>query len=117
MPDVLVLASGSEVHLAVEAGRLLATEGVKARIISVPCLERLIALSKTPARGLMPEGIPKVSVEAGRGALWHQILGPADLSISVETFGASAPEQVLAEKFGLTPRQVAARICSFLKTA
>ncbi|MBI5655888.1 MAG: transketolase [Geobacter sp.] len=110
----ILLASGSEVHLAMAAAQLLQADGVQTRVISVPCLERLLALSPEERERLIPPTIPRIAIEAGRGALWHQILAHDDLFIGIETFGASAPEEAIAEQFGFTPQQVAARIRIFL---
>jgi len=110
----ILLASGSEVHLAMAAARLLQADGVQTRVISVPCLEQLLALPTEDRERLIPSGIPRIAIEAGRGALWHQVLAPDDLFIGIETFGASAPEEAIAEQFGFTPQQVAARIRTYL---
>jgi len=113
-PDVVVMASGSEVHVAQEAVAILAERGVKARILSVPCLERFMSQPDSYRAGLLPAGVPRVVVEAGRGESWGRLLGCDGLFIGVEHFGASAPGDVLAQKFGLTAPQVAEKIAGFL---
>lgn len=65
--------------------------------------------------GLLPPGIPRIAVEAGRGESWGRLLGCDGLFIGIEHFGASAPGDVLAKQFGLTPPQVAEKIAAFLK--
>lgn len=114
-PDVVVMASGSEVHVAQEAASLLAGQGVAVRVVSVPCLEQFMDQPESYRAGLLPAGIPRVAVEAGRGESWGKLIGCDGLFIGIEHFGASAPGDVLAEQFGLTSPQVAERIAAFLK--
>lgn len=114
-PDVVIMASGSEVHVAVEAAKQLATDAINCRIISVPCLENFMAQSKEYRNQLLPAGVPRVAFEAGRGESWGRLIGCDGLFIGMEHFGASAPDKVLAEKFGFTAPQVAEQIRSFLK--
>lgn len=108
-PDLVLMASGSEVATALAAAGILAAEGLNARVISIPCLEAFLSQPEHYRRELLPAGVPRVAVEAGQGGLWWQLLGENGLFIGMETFGASAPAEVLAEKFGLTPQRVAAR--------
>ncbi len=113
--DVVIMASGSEVHVAVEAAATLAGKGVKARIVSVPCLEQFMAQPKSYRDAVLPAGIPRVAFEAGRSESWGRLIGCDGLFIGIEHFGASAPDKVLAEQFGFTAPQVAERIAAFLK--
>ena len=114
-PDVVVLASGSEVHVAVEAAAVLAAQGINARIVSVPCLETFLAQPAAYRTQVLPAGIPRVAFEAGRGEPWGRLIGCDGLFIGIEHFGASAPDKVLAEQFGFTTPQVAATIAAFIK--
>jgi len=113
--DVVIMASGSEVHVAVEAAATLAGKGCKARIVSVPCLEQFMAQSKEYRAAVLPAGVPRVAFEAGRSESWGRLIGCDGLFIGIEHFGASAPDKVLAEQFGFTAPQVAERISAFLK--
>jgi transketolase len=113
--DVVIMASGSEVHVAVEASEILAAQGLKARIVSVPCLETFLAQPAEYRNEVLPVGTPRVAFEAGRGMPWGGLIGCDGLFIGIEHFGASAPDKVLAEQFGFTAPQVAAKIASFLK--
>jgi transketolase len=113
--DVVVMASGSEVHVAVEAAAALATGGIKVRIVSVPCLEQFLAQPKSYRDAVLPAGVPRVAFEAGRSESWGRLIGCDGLFIGIEHFGASAPDKVLAEQFGFTAPQVAERIKAFLK--
>lgn len=109
-PDAVLMASGSEVGLALAAADILAGEGVTVRVVSVPCLETFQSQPEAYRRRLLPGRVPRVAVEAGHGGLWWRLLGPGGLFIGMENFGASAPEKVLAEEFGFTPAQVAQRV-------
>ncbi len=109
-PDAVLMASGSEVGLALAAADILAGAGVTVRVVSVPCLETFLAQPEAYRRRLLPGRVPRVAVEAGHGGLWWRLLGSGGLFIGMEGFGASAPEKVLAEEFGFTPAQVAQRV-------
>ena len=113
-PDVVILASGSEVHVAVQATTALASQGIHARVVSVPSLETLLAQSAEYRSRILPAGIPRVAFEAGRGESWGRLIGCDGLFIGIEHFGASAPDKVLAEQFGFTAPQVAETIKSYL---
>jgi transketolase len=114
-PAVVVMASGSEVHVAVEAAAALASQGIPARVVSVPCLETFLAQPAEYRTELLPVGVPRIAFEAGRGMPWGSLIGCDGLFIGIEHFGASAPDKVLAEKFGFTAPQVTERIVAFLK--
>lgn len=113
--DVVIMASGSEVHIAAEAAEVLASQGIKARVVSIPCLETFLTQSTEYRSRILPAGIPRVAFEAGRGMPWGCLIGCDGLFIGIEHFGASAPDKVLAEKFGFATPQVAERIHTFLR--
>ena len=113
--DVVIMASGSEVHVAVEAAAALAANGIKARIVSVPCLEQFMAQPQSYRDVVLPAGVPRVAFEAGRSEPWGRLIGCDGLFIGIEHFGASAPDKILAEKFGFTTPQVVEKIAAFLK--
>ena len=112
--DVVIMASGSEVHVAVEAAEIMSVSGIKARIVSIPCLETFLSQSTDYLREVLPAGIPRVAFEAGRCGSWGSLIGCDGLFIGIEHFGASAQDKILAEKFGFTAPQVAEKITSFL---
>ncbi len=114
-PAVVLMASGSEVSLALEAAKLLAGKGLAARVVSVPDLGTFMAQPLEYRRSVLPAGVKRVAIEAGRGESWGRLLGEEGLFIGWEQFGASAPADVLAEQFGLTPSKVADRVAAFLK--
>lgn len=114
-PDVVVIATGSEVHVAVGAAAKLAADGIKCRVVSIPCLESFMAQSQEYRSHVLPAGVPRVAFEAGRGESWGRLIGCDGLFIGIEHFGASAPDKVLAEQFGFTVPQVVEKIRTFLK--
>ncbi|MFQ3230696.1 transketolase [Reinekea sp.] len=107
-PDVLLIASGSEVTLAIEAASELATEGVKAQVISMPCMELFTVQSEHYKQSVIPSSCKaRVVVEAGIEQGWGRIIGDAGEFIGMSTYGASAPGNICFEKFGLTQSAVA----------
>ena len=112
--DAVIVATGSEVSLALGASDLLADRGVSARVVSLPCWEAFEAQGPDHRRAVLGEGLPRVSVEAGSTLGWERMVGSDGLRIGIDRFGASAPHQVLAEKFGFTPRAVADQVFNHL---
>ncbi|MGI9557244.1 MAG: transketolase-like TK C-terminal-containing protein, partial [Solirubrobacterales bacterium] len=108
-PDVVLIGTGSEVSLCLGAADVLEAGGTKARVVSMPCVERFESQSQDYRDGVLPPDVPRVSVEAGSTLGWARIVGDRGTSIGIDHFGASAPAGVLAEKFGFTPEAVAAR--------
>lgn len=109
-PDVVILASGSEVEVALGARALLAAEGIGARVVSMPCWEIFDAQPEDYRRGVIPPAVrARVSVEAGVSQGWHRYTGDFGEQVSIDHFGASAPAPVLFEKFGFTPQNVVAK--------
>jgi len=108
-PDVILIATGSEVQLAVEARTRLAAEGVQARVVSAPCLEWFDEQDAAYREHVLPAAVTaRVSVEAGISMPWRGIVGDRGRSISIEHFGASASFETLFEKFGITTDAVVA---------
>ncbi|MBG6141309.1 transketolase [Longispora fulva] len=107
--DVIIMATGSEVQLAVGAREVLAAEGISARVVSVPCQEWFDAQPVEYRNHVLPPAVrARVSVEAGIAMPWRHLVGDAGESVSIEHFGASAPYQTLFEKFGFTVDNVVA---------
>ena len=107
-PAVIIIATGSEVQIALAARELLAQEGVAARVVSMPCVEWFTAQEPSYQQEVLPPRVrARVSVEAGIALGWRAFTGDAGESVSLEHFGASASYQVLFEEFGLTPQRVA----------
>ncbi len=109
--DVVLVATGSEVALSLEASDLLAGSGVSARVVSLPCWEAFEEQEGAYRQEVLGIDLPVVSVEAGSTFGWGRY---ADMSIGIDTFGASAPDSALAEQFGFTAESVAARVREFL---
>ncbi len=113
--EVVIVATGSEVGVAVDARAKLATSGVRVRVVSMPCLERFDAQPEAYRRDVLLEDHARICVvEAGRTTPWYRIAGKDGLVIGLDHFGASAPGEVLAEKFGMTGDAVAARVLKWL---
>ena len=107
-PDVLLIATGSEVSVAVAAAELLAKDGVFARVISAPCLEWFAQEDSAYQESVLPSSIKaRVSVEAGVSAGWREWVGDAGEIIALDHFGASASAGHLFKEFGFTPENVA----------
>ena len=106
-PDVILMATGSELQIAVEARLKLKESGINARVVSAPCLEWFEEQDADYRESVLPVGVrARVSVEAGLALGWRQYVGDAGRSVSVETFGASADYKTLFEKYGLTTEHV-----------
>jgi transketolase len=105
-PDVIVIGTGSEVNVAVAAAKLLGEQGVKARVVSLPSWELFDQQDEDYRLDVLPVNVPKVAVEAAVTMGWERY---ADTTVGIDRFGASAPADVLMEKFGITAENVAAR--------
>jgi transketolase len=107
--DVILIATGSEVSIALEARDQLAADGVSARVVSMPCVEWFNDQDESYRREVLPSTIrARVSVEAGITAPWRLFTGDAGGSIGVDHFGASADYKKLYQEFGITAERVAA---------
>jgi transketolase len=110
LPDLILIASGSEVSLSVDAAKQLAEQGVRVRVVSMPCWELFEAQTADYRDEVLPPDVkPRLSVEAGIALGWKQWVGDDGDSISIEHFGASAPGNIVLEKFGYTVDNVVAR--------
>ncbi|WP_326954687.1 transketolase [Amycolatopsis sp. NBC_01286] len=106
-PDVVLIGTGSEVQLAVEAKKVLEADGVKARVVSMPCVEWFDAQDAAYRESVIPAGVKaRVSVEAGIAQSWHRFTGDAGVNVSIEHFGASADAGTLFREFGFTTEAV-----------
>ncbi|MGW5009664.1 transketolase [Streptomyces parvulus] len=108
-PDVVLIATGSEVRLAVAAREALEAEGTATRVVSMPCVEWFEEQPRAYREGVLPPSVrARVAVEAGIGLTWHKYVGDAGRIVSLEHFGASADAETLFTAFGLTAGHVAA---------
>jgi transketolase len=106
-PELILMASGSEVSLITEAGSRLANEGVNVRLVSFPSWELFEAQDDSYRKLVLPQEIPlRLSIEAGVSQGWEKWVGDKGATISVERFGASAPYKIIFEHFGFTVENV-----------
>ena len=106
-PDVILIATGSEVHIAIAAAKLLADENIQARVVSAPCLEWFDEQDDSYRESVLPKKIrARVSVEAGVGSGWHKYVGDDGEIISLEHFGASASAGTLFKEYGFTAENI-----------
>jgi transketolase len=109
-PELVLIATGSEVAPTLEAGRELATQGTRVRVVSMPCMELFEAQSSDYREGVIPRGAPaRLAVEAGVSMSWWKWVGDYGEVIGVDRFGASAPGTTVLEKLGFTAESIAAR--------
>ncbi len=114
--NALIIASGSEVHLALEARELLAEQGVGVRIVSMPSQELFDAQPAEYRDSVLPPPVTaRLAIEAGVTSAWEKYVGPKGDVLGLDRFGASAPYKVLMEKFGFTAEAVAERVLQLLK--
>ncbi|MEU0137883.1 transketolase [Streptomyces sp. NPDC006296] len=108
-PDVILVATGSEVHTALAARILLTGEGLAVRVVSMPCREWFAEQPESYRDEVLPPGVrARVSVEAAVGQGWREVVGDAGRIVGLEHYGASAAYERLYEEFGITPEAVAA---------
>jgi transketolase len=106
-PEVIIMATGSEVEIALEAFAALDEEGVKTRVVSMPCWELFDAQSEEYQEFVLPSEVrARVSIEAGTTLGWAKYVGLDGITIGVDTFGASAPYQKIYEEYGITAKAV-----------
>jgi len=114
-PDVVLIASGSEVSVALAARKLLAEEGVPARVVSMPCWERFEEQEPGYREAVLPPSVPaRVSVEAGSTIGWGRYVGDRGAAVGIDRFGASAPAERVFRELGITPEAVRDRAKSVL---
>jgi transketolase len=114
-PQVILIATGSEVPVAIGAQKLLAERGVAARVVSLPSWEIFERQPQSYRDSVLPPTVTaRVAIEAGVPLGWHKYVGPAGEVVGMMRFGASAPGPVVFEKFGFTPENVAARALRLL---
>lgn len=108
-PDIILMATGSEVQLAVAAAEQLEAENIATRVVSVPCLDWFLEQDAAYQESILPATVTaRVSVEAGLALPWYRLLGNNGKAVSLEHFGASAPGEKLFEEFGITTDAVVA---------
>jgi len=107
--DIVLLASGSEVHLAVEAHKELSAAGISARVVSVPCMDLFLDQDEKYIRSVIGKDLPKIAIEAGIRQGWDGLIGRNGGFVGMDSFGASGPGAALFEHFGITTDAVVAK--------
>ena len=106
-PELVLIATGSEVGLAAEAAKLLAAQGRRVRVVSMPCTSVFDAQDAAYRASVLPAGVKRVAIEAGSRESWWRYVGLDGAVVGMDTFGASAPAKKLFEHFGFTAASVA----------
>lgn len=109
-----IIATGSEVALAIEAQKLLAAEGIAVRVVSMPSTDVFDKQDAAWRASVLPKGMPRVAVEAGVTAFWHKYVGLEGAVVGIDTYGESAPAGALFKHFGLTAEKVAQAVKNVL---
>jgi len=107
-PELVLIATGSEVALAVESAKLLTAAGRRVRVVSMPCTSLFDAQPESYRDAVLPRGVPRVAIEAGVRNYWCQYTGDIDRVVGIDTFGASAPAKDLFRHFGFTAEHIVA---------
>jgi transketolase len=105
-PDIVLIATGSEVHLALQGRELLAAGGIHARVVSMPSTNLFAAQSDQYREKVLPAHVPMLVIEAGSPVGWQSFVGPRVAMIGIDTFGSSAPGPVVMEHYGFTAENV-----------
>jgi transketolase len=109
-PDVILISTGTEVHLCAQAAELLEADGIATRLVSMPCVEHFADQAAAYRDQVLPPACrARVSVEAASSFGWHRWVGDEGETLGMESFGASAPAGVLYKHFGFTPERIAER--------
>ncbi|MEI7569545.1 MAG: transketolase [Alcaligenaceae bacterium] len=109
-----IIATGSEVAIAIDAQKLLAAEGIAVRVVSMPSTDVFDKQDAAWRTLVLPKGMPRVAVEAGTTALWHKYVGLDGAVVGIDTYGESAPAGALFKHFGLTAEKVAQAVKNLL---
>ncbi len=110
---IILIGTGSELHLCVEARNILQAQGIPTKVVSMPCLDRFLRADRAYRDKVLPVGHQRrVSVEAGRTLGWEAVVGLSGISVGIDTFGESAPADVLAKHFGFTVENVVEKALS-----
>jgi transketolase len=113
-PRVILIATGSEVRLALDAQQALATEGIAARVVSMPCAEAFDRQEPDYRDAVLPRGVPRLAIEAGVSGFWHKYVGLDGAVLGIDRFGESAPADQLFDSFGFTVANVVRIVKSLL---
>lgn len=114
--SLMLMASGSEVHLAIETAKTLTAEGIGVRVVSMPSMELFNLQDEAYQTSVLPKdaNIKRVAIEMAHPQPWYRYLGLNDLAIGIETFGASGKGNEVLAKFGFTPEKILEKVRNFL---
>jgi len=114
-PDIILMASGSEVEFIYEGAKILNDQGIKARVVSMPCLDLFESQSKEYKESILPSDVrSRLAIEAAASFGWHKYVGLDGDVISIDRFGASGPADVLFKEFGFTSENVVSKALKLL---
>lgn len=113
-PQVMIIATGSEVQLAVDAAKKLIEQGKAVRVVSMPCAELFLQQDAAYRASVLPQGVKRLAVEAGVTHYWRGIVGDSGDVLGVDTFGESAPAAAVFKHFGLTVENVVSRVTALI---
>ena len=111
---MVLIATGSEIELAVKSAAELAVQGIPARVVSMPSTDVFDRQDKAYQLSVLGKGLPRVAIEAGVTAFWHKYVGLEGAVVGIDTFGESAPAPVLFKYFGFTVENVVAKVKAVL---
>jgi transketolase len=113
-PQALLIATGSEIKLALDARQALADEGVAVRVVSMPCAEVFDRQDRAYQEAVLPRALPRVAIEAGVSNFWRKYVGLDGAVIGIDRFGESAPAGQVFDFFGFTVTNVVTTVKSVL---
>src|SRR5690606_16441329 len=105
-PDLVILATGSEVSLAIDAAEQLDADGLKVQVVSMPCWELFDEQPDSYREEVIPRGVPRLAVEAGATLGWYKYVGEDGAVIGIDRFGASAPGKTVMKEYGFSVENV-----------
>ena len=106
----VLIATGSEIELAVKSAAELAAQGIAVRVVSMPCTDVFDRQDATYKASVLGKGMPRIAIEAGVTGLWYKYVGLEGAVVGIDTFGESAPASVLFKHFGFTVDNVVAKV-------
>jgi transketolase len=115
--QAVIIATGSELGLALAARDLLALDGLRVRVVSMPCTAAFDRQDTAYRKSVLPPGLPAVAVEAAHSGLWWKYVGAGGDVLAIDSFGASAPAEALFQRFGFTAEKLAERVRETLRRA
>src|SRR5699024_6927323 len=113
-PQAIIIATGSEVSVALQAQEQLQAKGVMVRVVSMPCTQRFDAQSQDWRAAVLPADLPKVAVEAGSTLGWHKYVGTEGAVVGFDVYGKAGPDSELFEYYAIDAAQVVAAVENIL---